>query len=315
MAENGDLYMRRSLKDTKVSPWSPAAAMSPDIIPYGQTTPADPRVFFRDNYEQDVGRPLTLGEENLIFVRAKNMGTEAAGGSVFLYYVESTMMLFPDEWSTGILKTKSGADHVSIADTQPGEIGVGAEPFAWNPPRPTGRRHYCFVAMVVTGTAPPPIPNTRNLAEFLEFSEQEQLTTRNVFFVDASAPSAAVDTTFRQGDTEESTQFTLTCKNCPLGVSWVELLSTTSKPAVKIAKTKITQNDQVIGVKATIPADWTTAFEIVYTATAPPPSGWQIDFAASIEVPTTNKRLAKYAVGPTKRVTVGTATLKSATIL
>ena len=132
MAENGVLYMRRSLKDNdRVLDWSPAAAKSPDIIPYGAGTTGDAQKLFKENYSQDVGRPLIPGEPNHVYVRAKNLGAAPAAGSVRLYQTKSSMLLFPQMWQDGHLKTASGGESSALGATEP---GAGSPQTAGNGP-------------------------------------------------------------------------------------------------------------------------------------------------------------------------------------
>jgi hypothetical protein len=333
MAENGVLYMRRSLKDNdKVLDWSPAAAKSPDIIPYGAGTTDDAQVLFKGNYSQDVGRPLMPGEPNHIYVRAKNLGTSAAGGSVRLYQTKSSMLLFPQMWQDGILRTVSGGETSALSVTEPGAVVVGEEAFLWNPEIPPSRFHYCLVALAATdGVTPLATPKIHNVHGLAQWLVEAKLTSRNVFFVDANAPAAAVDTGYEQGDAEAKIDFTVTCTNCPVGKSWVQFLSA-SKPAIQIGKTKITDSSFVAGVSAMVPANLKTSFQILYWAEDQPGAGWQIDLVASMKVTQSDplfahartaaemgwpqaEHLADGSAGPVKSVTLGTATLKNASIL
>jgi hypothetical protein len=288
MAQNGGLYMRRSLKDSKTLQGNPAAAASPDIIPYGQIPPANPEIFFRANYGEDVGQPITRANENLIFVRARNTEPGTAKGSVFLHYVESAMVLFPQDWSHNIVKTVSGADHVNIGDTQPGEIGVGVEPFAWRPP--AGDKNYCFVSLLAAG------------ADLPRFSEQEQMTSRNVFYVDANEPSLAWPVSYDQGPVGGAVLFYAVCVNCPANRSWVSFSSTTAIPGgapVSIPKTLIDHDPLFCaGTERIVPAEWKTRFNFRYERHGPPLPGWEITLAAAM-VDAPEKHEALYKSGHT----------------
>jgi hypothetical protein len=334
MAENGVLYMRRSLKDNdRVLEWSPAAAKSPDIIPYGAGTTGDAQKLFKENYSQDVGRPLIPGEPNHVYVRAKNLGGSPAAGAVRLYQTKSSLLLFPQMWQDGPLKTASGGDTSALRVTEPGAVVVGAEPFVWNPDVPPSRFHYCLVALATTdGTPPPAAPKVRDVRGLAQWLADAKLTSRNVFFVDANAPAAAVDTEYEQGETEAKIDFTIECTNCPVGKSWVQFMSS-SKPPIQIGKTKITDSNFVTGVSnVVVPANLKTTFQILYWAEDQPGAGWQIDFVASMKVPKSDPlfahartpaemgwpradHLAEGGGTPVKSVTLGTATLKNASIL
>jgi len=333
MAENGVLYMRRSLKDNdRVLDWSPAAAKSPDIIPYGAGTTGDAQILFKENYSQDVGRPLIPGEPNHVYVRAKNLGAAPAAGSVRIYQTKSSMLLFPQMWQDGHLKTASGGESSALGATEPGAVVVGAEPFVWNPDVPPGRFHYCLVALAMTdGTPAPAAPKVRDVRGLAQWLADAKLTSRNVFFVDANAPAAEVDTGYEQGETEAKIDFTITCTNCPVGKSWVQFMSS-SKPAIQIGKTKITDSSFVAGVSVVVPAGLKTTLQIGYWAEDQPGAGWQIDLVASMKVTQSDPlfahartpaemgwphadHLTEGAAGPVKSVTLGTATLKNASIL
>jgi hypothetical protein len=329
MAENGILYMRRTLSDTKVVDWSAAAAKSPDIIPY--VGPAsDPKDLFTRTYSEDVGKPLLVDESNSIYVRAKNMGTDAAGGSVHLYYAESAMVLLPELWQNNIIRSASGGDSVRIPSTQPGEIGIGTETFLWKPEAPTGNSHYCFVALALTGAEKLVIPKIRSIRDLAAWSADDgKLTSRNVFFIEANGAETKVDTTYSQGDTEELMSFALRCTGCPLKQSWISFSSSTDIEGkkVEVAKTQITQEGQIIGVERKVPAGWKSSFAITYWTTAKPLKNWQIDFTASFKVQPGDPlfKFAKTAAelgldnaaapgAPVKTVIVGTATLRNASI-
>ena len=299
MATIGNLYMRRSLKDTGDLAWNPAAAQSPDILPWSVGQQTDLATFFAANYDTDPSRAILPGHQNFIYVRAKNIGESAATGNIFLYQAPSSMVLYPELWSGNPIKSSSGKTSVEVPSTQPDKVGVGREGFVWTPPVPTGREHYCFVSRVDTKETVTELKSVKTLDDLALLLVQGQLTSRNVLFVEATAPQVAVSTGYMQGEEAADLRFMATCRNCPIdGTAFIQFTSREKLPdgsRVNIAKTKITKQNFVVGTDAIIPADWKSDFDIDYWSKNPSNGpDWKIEFHAVKVVENPQHAVYKY---------------------
>lgn len=132
------LYVRRTLSDDQqLSATSAVEALSPDVIIAGTTRIIEPQALFgtATSYSENFfDKSLVKGQENFIYVRAKNFGSVPESVRVYLYYAPAGLTLTPDQWKNNMIKTSSGAEYATLTALSDGAIAVSSEPFSFTPP-------------------------------------------------------------------------------------------------------------------------------------------------------------------------------------
>ena len=264
MAQYNDLYLRCSLTDQGSMPRQGAQDHSPDIIPWGLAPVPNAERFFRENYGQDVGREVVNGGANYIYVRAKNLGTTAAGGVVTLYWSKRELLNYSSTWEPNKLRTSTGADSVKLSDVAPGEIAVTRDPFLWTAQNPGGA--YTFIARIATERHPDPIP-TPTLDFTAWCANNGGSASGNVRLTDADAPQVSLQYGYDQSFGGTTTMvFVVQCINC-FGDGQSYIAFNTGTPAadgsiVELVKVPITSDNFIRGTEAPIQDGWHTQFVI-----------------------------------------------------
>lgn len=150
-----EILLRDNLSDTGSLPSHGSMYSSPDLIVHTQV--ADPQQYFKDNYDKDVSMRLQTGSmSNLIYARVRNLGSEPVQAYIRVYSCLSSLFLDPSQWKRFQLGSVSGKPYVCTGLIQPGEVGVGSEPFLFNAQANTG---YCHTGYVMTSDADPDFPS------------------------------------------------------------------------------------------------------------------------------------------------------------
>ena len=298
MATYDDLYLRNTTQDQGTIPRQGALCSSPDIIPWGLDLQKDPK-YFIDHFGEDVGKPLIANGGNYLYVRSKNLGTAASTGRVYLYWAQSSLLLYPSQWKNQKMLTSSGQDYVELKDVGAGQIGVTADAFRWTPAMPGGNFHYCLIGRVSTAKHDNPIDQTEIIQNFAGWvAKNGGIGWRNISVVNAGSPTLTIESNYDQGSEPGLISFTAKCTGCPLEKSWVQFSSATPLPDGKyvfIEKSKITQDGQIFGVERQVPANWKTTFVINYWADAPPLPDWNVEVSGSYVPSMAETELYRYA--------------------
>ena len=160
-----DIFVRDALTDTGSIPFPGRTAfVSPDIIPsQANVVPASQLISTYDAASTD---PSILEQQfNNIYVRAKNLSTNSASGTVSLYWSTTSLILTPQSWVGQQIKDASGETSIDLVDENgntsiaPSGIAVGSGPFVFNAPQVPSGFHYCLIAQVVTAEHPNAIPS------------------------------------------------------------------------------------------------------------------------------------------------------------
>ena len=95
-----DLFVRDALDDNGTIPYSGATACSsPDIIPAQQQVLSAATLI--NTYPQNpTNTNINTQQINNIYVRAKNLSSSAASGTISLYWAQSSLILTPSQWVT-----------------------------------------------------------------------------------------------------------------------------------------------------------------------------------------------------------------------
>ena len=271
MTEYTDLFVRDTLQDTGIIPSSGSPYYSPDIIPYSQV--ADPQTFFSANYNQDVSQNVEYGVYNYIYLRAKNLDSVAQNGQLKLYWSQTSLVMFPDQWVNNVVNVgQTGNPHFSpLTNIAPGAIGVSPVPFVWTPT--TFQAYgYCMIGQVITAQHPNDIP-TANMtwAEFVCWVRTHpNICWRNLHIVN-NHPDPQYDRLAYFANTEQGPRpMTLrsTCVNLPVGTT----INQVSAPVGMNQSTQITQTPQDVYASATVPAGFEGSVQI--TAILPTGGSW-----------------------------------------
>lgn len=150
------LFIRNNLAQTAPSNTPPADA-SPDIIT--RTAPASPADLssFAEGYAQDFSQPVDYHGTNYVYVRARNLGTDAsktAVGGVQLWYCSADNLNKKLQWVR--LSTQDQSNVVSISAPGQGVI-VTETPFLFsNVSPPVQGAPYNLIAFITDANHPPP---------------------------------------------------------------------------------------------------------------------------------------------------------------
>ena len=183
-----DVYVRDFVGDTG-DPHSNMISMSPDVILTNDSV-ADPQAAFGPGSgtenDYDVGDDAEIGQENYVYVRARNRGgSDAASVKATVYWSEVSTLVTPDMWSrvgSTVLPNIPDGDQLTVSDAI-------SWPAADIPPE----GHYCFVALIGNGSDPAPTPaDFEDFDDFKEFIRvNNNATWKNFNVVDNVPPPDA----------------------------------------------------------------------------------------------------------------------------
>ncbi|KAA5536146.1 hypothetical protein F0919_00295 [Taibaiella lutea] len=134
--------------------------VSPDIINYGTTTlTVAQAVSSMGSY---INGTFTDGQSNNMYVRAQNIGPNAASGYVTLFAVPSSLLLTPQSWLPCQISQPSSLenfyDQGNLAQIQPGEVCLNTTAFNYS--GSPGGGHFCLIALASGANGMPfPIPD------------------------------------------------------------------------------------------------------------------------------------------------------------
>ena len=184
-------YVGETTTDHSQGSWT----TSPDIICNG-TSPITNigDLTNQDNYNKglpstNIQTPLT---QNYVYIRGINKGSAPQPATAFLYYVDTTIVLWPQNWKTdGIVSGATGVGNGTPFTAQTADEIVATSPgFLWTPPRTS--IHYCLTAWVVNqANASPPelykIGTVNDMATFI--LSRPNVAWRNTIEKDATTPT------------------------------------------------------------------------------------------------------------------------------
>jgi len=185
-----DLFARANIGDEPFIPKKGSLTHSPDIQPVGIKPIDDPHDYFigKDGtqYDVDKGTDITATLRNYIYVRgASPLSTE---GFVELYFISSSLLLHPSDWTKNQLKDEKG--NTRIPFTAPSnQRMVLSTPFVWD--NPVADQHYCLVSRIITKRHPNPIPTSFAGSDgfYKWLKESPGIGWRNITFVNPSLPT------------------------------------------------------------------------------------------------------------------------------
>jgi hypothetical protein len=172
-----DLFVRDSLQDTGITPSPGYPYTSPDLICTQQNTYQNPTQVFSANYGLDPNLPAKGNQNNYFYTRAKNLGTQTQGGTMYVYWSTPDLLMYPSRWIQNpmyILVNNQRQFYSPIPAVAANQISVTQVPFIW--PAPTVA-HYCLVGICATsqhGWDPTNPPSFNTVDEFVMWVRNNQ---------------------------------------------------------------------------------------------------------------------------------------------
>lgn len=311
-----DLFMRANLSDVGQVPGVGNACTSPDIIPYGSLPyGGDPNVFFTGNYGCDVGHNVLSGQQNYVYVRAKNLASTADAGQVFLYWSKASLLNWPSVWSANALQTEQKQTSVEISAATDGQVAVGQAPFVWSPAA-ISDDHYCLISRVVTANHPNPVPADGTIDDFTAYVLNNRgVGWRNVTLVKGDTPSWQVPVNLTVTDACQLL-IQVETTNVPLGCAVQFACGTEGpSPSLTLAKTQITTSPyQTVGVWSQVPQGFNADVMVSFwlNGNKALPSGAQVALCAYRLLDSTHPLAAKGV--PIKQALLDRSALAAASV-
>lgn len=183
-----DLYLRDNLQDHGREPLVDGGiSCSPDIIVFNQEL-LDPEAELGSPTAQQsdsLGSTVEYGQDNFIYLRVQNRGTQATSGTARLFWADPSVLPTPNSWT----EITDPANPLAISAINPQEMKV-VGPVVWKqadiPPIPAGkdRGHYCFIGLINSGNDPAPDPATiHSIGDYYNFIRQSNNATWKNFDV------------------------------------------------------------------------------------------------------------------------------------
>ena len=191
-------FIRDYVGETIDGPKGPSWTDSPDIICPGPTPLPDPNAILNAaNYNAGLPQannqtPLT---NNWVYVRGVNPQQVPQTSTIFLYYVDTSIVLWPQNWLTGGIQfggvQQNWFQLTAPASTDNQGIAGTVAPFGWTPPRTN--IHYCLVAWANNGENQLKAPNLGSIGSVPDMGqfilEHPNIGWKNTVEVDATQPT------------------------------------------------------------------------------------------------------------------------------
>jgi len=180
-----DLYIRDNLDDTGQEPLPVGGiSASPDVIVYNQQL-LDPQATLGTTAamaQSNLGDPVEKGQDNFIYLRVQNRGENVCAGTATVYWCPVSTFPTPGSWNL------INATPLTIPSVSPGDVKV-VGPVVWPKAQVPETGHYCFVALLNSGSDPAPNPATiSSIGDFYDFIRaSNNATWKNFNVVDMFA--------------------------------------------------------------------------------------------------------------------------------
>jgi DNA-binding beta-propeller fold protein YncE len=167
---------------------------SPDIITNGANLLPDPTVLTdKSNYDQ--GLPAVQNQtplqNNYVYMRAINTTDGPQDSTIYMYYVDTTIVLWPQNWQKlGIQRLNKMDNSAKLSAIAKDQIVAVNPPFQWIPPRE--HVHYCLTCWIQNGAdqTEPDLYSIGSVSDMAKFIfEHNNVAWRNTIEVDAVQPT------------------------------------------------------------------------------------------------------------------------------
>lgn len=187
-----DLFIRDNLQDFGSEPLiGGGLSCSPDIIVFNEEL-LDPQATLGSAaaMNQDtLGESVEFDQDNFLYFRVQNRGTQAASGTIKAYYASFSTWPVPSGWK--LINT------IAIPAVNPGQYKV-VGPLKWlkGDLPPVG--HYCFIALIGSADEPAPDPSSlHNWDEYYRFIRASNNATWKNFDVTPQLPGSYMTSDFQ----------------------------------------------------------------------------------------------------------------------
>ncbi len=174
-----DLFVRDNLGDDGREPITGGIYYrSPDVIIFNDELPSPQDLASTANMDRDdLGEPVEFGQDNYIYLRIQNRGTQATSGTATLYWSHPSTFPTPAAWNL--------IDQIVIPSMASDDVLV-VGPFIWLESLIPSPGHYCFIALIQSGDDPAPNPSMiQSTSDFYHFiSDNNNAAWKNFSVVD-----------------------------------------------------------------------------------------------------------------------------------
>lgn len=262
-----NILIRDSLQDTGTVPSPGYPYTSPDIICTQQTQVSNPTTYFTNNYYSDPNQPVISNQNNYIYMRGKNLGSDTSSGTVYLYWCPSSLLMLPTQWTQNVLQANIGGNwqpYNTFPTVAPNSITVTQAPFTWAPAPPPAGQHYCTIGAVSTPQNPwstaniPPFPTWDSFVLWVR--NNQNICWRNITLVVNPNPPEwdRIDLINNAFNDNIPMLAQAQCTNVPIGTT-VKLLN--SNLGVNTSVVTTTTNQTIYSTGVTVPAGYSGYLE------------------------------------------------------
>ncbi|MGE7774774.1 hypothetical protein ACQKLP_08625 [Chitinophaga sp. NPDC101104] len=217
------LFIRDYVGETPDNAKGPSWTQSPDICISGTVPLKDPQSLLdMDNYNKGLPDGDNQTPLQINFVYARGINTELVGitSTIYLYYVDTSIVLWPQNWKMDTIMHTEGTNvPINAAQVVAQAQGLAAtiEPFKWTPPRQDN--HYCLVAWVKNGDdqlEPPDLYSIGTVNDMANFIlTHPNVGWKNTIEVDATQPTIENYATIYGAENGGLLNIGVQCQNLP----------------------------------------------------------------------------------------------------
>ncbi len=270
MSNYNGIFMRSALGQGNQVPRQGLQNMSPDILSLGIEPVAAPQTAFSERYNIEFKKPLQAQQANYIYLRGKNYATQPIDDSgenqPRLFWTKASLLQYPQTWKE-LKPSRSGGAFGLKAD--PGFVGVTSQPYLWIPDN-IANDQYCLIATVPSPGYDNNIPENP-ISDFNAWvAAHGGIAWTVVNVVNANVLTICGNAMyFEMGDEAGKIQFSIICKNLPLGCTIsFSAGSPGANPAIYLAPTVVTTSPLFnTGIECQVPAGYTS--DIYYNLVVP----------------------------------------------
>ncbi len=177
-----DIYLRDNLQDYGSEPLvGGGISCSPDIIVFNQEL-LDPEAELGTPAAQQsdtLGSPVEYGQDNFIYLRVQNRGTQPTSGTARVFWADSSVLPTPGSWT----EITEPSNQIAIPVINPQEMKI-VGPVVWKKADIPGKGHYCFVGLINSDDDPAPdLATIHTIDDYYNFIRQSNNATWKNFNV------------------------------------------------------------------------------------------------------------------------------------
>lgn len=268
-------YFRPNLQSTGQVPASGPYTTSPDVICAGQVPINDYVHVLENNYNTDPYLSnVYIGNENYFYIRGMN-GTDAALNQQFsLYYAPNSVINWPSQWINNVIQTEAQQANIVCNDIPAGGPFVVPTAFMWNPPSvPANSDHYCLFSYATDAANPTPIPGSSGMT-YTDMGTLIQTSLnigwKNTVPITSNPATWTYNTGLSIPSNVEGPQTVHVYVSC-IGLTGgaVQFQGSNSEGAsapVALARTNITQNNQILGTTVVLDPGFSCTITVSFWA-------------------------------------------------